>query len=117
MVSNEHWMNRIRERLMHLPDVEEKKMFSGTTFMVNSKMCIGVTRNGIMYRIDPELHETLVERTGCQTMTMKNRKLKGYVLVDETGMRTESELDYWVGLALDFNERAKASPKKKKKSD
>jgi hypothetical protein len=44
-------------------------------------------------------------------MTMRGREYKGYVLVEERALRTRNDLQYWVRLALDFNERAKASQK------
>jgi hypothetical protein len=40
--------------------------------------------------------------------------MKGYVMIDDTGMKTQKEFDYWVDLALDFNKRAKSSKKRKK---
>jgi hypothetical protein len=33
-------LNRIREVLSHFTEVEEKRMFGGTCFMLNGKMCI-----------------------------------------------------------------------------
>ena len=36
-----------------------------------------------------------------------------YVMIDETGMKTQKDFDYWINLALDFNKKAKASKKKK----
>src|SRR5712671_6054555 len=114
MAYNEKLTNRVREALTHLPKVEEKKMFSGVTFMVNNKMCISVGNDRIMCRIDPALHEAAIEKKGCRTVTMKGREYKGYVYVDEEGIKTKKDFDYWIGLALDFNKRAKAAPKKKK---
>ena len=87
-------------------------MFRGVTFMVNGKMCISVGNDEIMCRINPALHNELVEKNGCRTMKMKGREYKGYVLVNEEAIKTKKELQYWVGLALDFNEQAKASKKK-----
>jgi hypothetical protein len=46
---------------------------------------------------------------------MKGRAYKGFVHVSEEAIKTKKEFDYWIGLALDFNERAKATGKKKKK--
>jgi TfoX/Sxy family transcriptional regulator of competence genes len=114
MAYNENLADRIRETLEHLPKLEEKKMFRGLTFMVDDKMCISVREEGIMCRIDPALHETLVEKNGCETMRMKNREYIGYVIVNEDVLKTKKQLDYWIDLALDFNKRAKVSPKKNK---
>ena len=82
--------------------------------MVDDKMCINVRGDGIMCRIDPAIHETLVEKNGCETMRMKNREYIGYILISEDVLKTKKQLDYWIGLALDFNKRAKTSPRKKK---
>ena len=113
MAYNEKIADRVRQALAHLPKVEEKKMFRGITFMVNDKMCISVGDDEIMCRIDPALQEAVIERHGCRTMTMKGREYNGYVLISEEGMKTKKDFDYWVGLALDFNKKAKSSKKKK----
>jgi len=114
MAYNEKLTARIREALAHLPDVEEKRMFRGVTFMVNGKMCISAGDDKIMCRIDPSLHDEVLKRKCCATVTMKGREYKGYVYVSEEGIKTKKDLGYWVQLALEFNKLAKASKKKKK---
>lgn len=112
MAYNEQLANRIRERLAELPDVDEKEMMGGLAFMVHEKMCVGVIKDEMMCRISPELHGMVIEKTGCRTMDFTKRPMKGWVMVDETGMRNQQELAYWINLALDFNARAKSSKKK-----
>lgn len=113
MAYNEKLADRIRERLVGLSKVEEKKMMGGLTFMYNGKMCVGIIKDDLMCRIDPALHEQAIARKGCRTMDFTNRPMSGYVLVDESGMKSKADFEYWIGLALDFNKRAKASKKKK----
>ena len=114
MAYNEKLTARIREALAHLPNVAEKRMFRGVTFMVNDKMCITAGDNKIMCRIDPSIHEEALKRQGCETVKMKGREYKGYVYVNEEGIKTKKDLDYWIRLALEFNTLAKSSKKKKK---
>jgi len=114
MAYNEKLTARIREALAHLPNVAEKRMFRGVTFMVNDKMCITAGDNKIMCRIDPSIHEEALKRQGCETVKMKGREYKGYVYVNEEGIKTKKDLDYWIRLALEFNKLAKSSKKKKK---
>jgi TfoX/Sxy family transcriptional regulator of competence genes len=114
MAYNEKLADRIRERLMYVPVIEEKEMMGGLVFMVDDKMCIGIIKDEMMCRIDPDLHELVVEKTGCRTMDFTKRPMKGYILVDESGMQRASDFDYWIELALDFNKRAVKSKKKKK---
>jgi TfoX/Sxy family transcriptional regulator of competence genes len=112
MAHNEKLVDRIRELLINTPNVEEKKMFRGLTFMVNDKMCISVASDEIMCRVDPELHESLLEKKSARTMRMKGREYKGYILVDEEALGSKKELAYWVSLSLDFNKKAKSSKRK-----
>ena len=114
MAYNEKLANRIRESLQDLPNVEEKEMMGGLTFMVNDKMCVGIIKDEMMCRIDPEFHENALEKTGCRTMDFTKKPMKGYVMVDETGMQSNKEFDYWIDLSLAFNSKAKSSKKKKK---
>lgn len=113
MSFNEGLINRVREALAHLPEVEEKKMFRGITFMVNGKMCISVRKDGIMCRIDPAIHQKAIQRKAAETMVMKGREYIGYVNIYEEGLKNKSDFDYWIMLALDFNKLAKAAKKKK----
>ena len=114
MAYNEKLTAKIRDALAQVPNVEEKKMFRGVTFMVNDKVCITAGDNKIMCRIDPSVHEQALKRKGCETVKMKGREYKGFVYVSEEGMKTKKDLDYWVQLSLEFNKRAKSSKKKKK---
>jgi TfoX/Sxy family transcriptional regulator of competence genes len=84
----------------------------GLVFMYNGKMCVGIIKDELMCRIEPSLHDTEVEKHGCRTMDFTKRPMKGYILIEETGMRSQQEFDYWINLALEFNPKAKASKKK-----
>jgi TfoX/Sxy family transcriptional regulator of competence genes len=114
MAYDEKLADRIRERIADLPNVEEKEMMGGVVFMYNGKMCIGVIKDEMMCRIDPDVHSMAIEKTGCRTMDFTKRPMKGYVLIDDTGMKSNKDFDYWIELALDFNKHAKASKKKNK---
>ena len=112
MAYSEKLAKRIREQLAVLPNIVEKEMMGGLTFMYNDKMCVGIIKDELMCRIDPALHETAISKTGCRTMDFTNRPMKGYVLVDEDGLKTQKDFEYWINLALDFNKKAKSSKKK-----
>lgn len=112
MAYNEKLVNRIREKLVDIKNVEEKNMFGGVCFMVNDKMCIGVVKDEMMCRIDPTMDANVLEKTGCRPMDFTGKKMKGYVFISEEGMTSNEEFDYWVKLCLDFNPFAKRSKKK-----
>ena len=114
MAYNEKLAVRIRERLSKLPNIEEKEMMGGLTFMYNDKMCVGIIKDDLMCRIDPEFHNTAVEKKGCITMDFIKRPMIGYVLIDDTGMKSQKDFEYWINLSLEFNPKAKSTKKKKK---
>src|SRR6267142_1905858 len=113
MAYDQKLATRIRERLEGTPKVKEKEMMGGLTFMVNDKMCIGIIKDEMMCRIDPGLQEVALSKTGCRIMDFTGRPMQGYVMVDDSGMKTKKEFEYWINLCLDFNKHAKSSKKKK----
>ena len=113
MAYNEKITNRIREQLAALPKVEEKEMMGGIAFMVNDKMCVGVVKDEMMCRIDPDVYETALEKNGCRPMDFTGKPMKGWVFVSEEGIKSKKDFEYWINLALAFNVKAKASKKKK----
>ncbi|MCC6290061.1 MAG: TfoX/Sxy family protein [Chitinophagaceae bacterium] len=111
--------DRIRAYLSNISglEIEEKKMFSGLAFMVNGKMCINVSGDNLMCRVDPELQEEIAEKRGYEPMIMKGKALAGYCYVNPNGFKTKKEFEYWIKLCLDFNHRAVSSKKAKTKKN
>ncbi len=107
--------DRVREALAHLPIVEEKLMFGGICYMVDGTMCVGVLRDEMMCRIDPAIYEEALEKEGCREMNHSGKSMKGFVFVNEAGLKTKKQFDYWIQLCLSFNKQAKASKKKRSK--
>ena len=63
----------LAERVKHILDEKktnfyEKKMFGGCVFMVEEKMCIGVVKDRLIVRIDPENEKTFLSKEGAQPM-------------------------------------------------
>jgi TfoX/Sxy family transcriptional regulator of competence genes len=91
----------------------EKKMMGGLAFMVDDKMCVGIIKENLMARIDPEIYEDALKKKGAQVMDFTKRPMKGWIYVSPEGIDTDEELADWVQLALDFNPKAKSSKKQK----
>ena len=114
MAFDEKLNDRIRESLSHLSNVEEKRMFGGTCFMLNDKMCVGVVKDEMMCRIDHDIYEEALKIPGCREMVFTGKPLKGYVFVGLEGVKTKKQFDYWLNLCLEFNKKAKSSKKESK---
>ena len=107
--------DRMIESIGVRPRVEERKMFGARAIVVDGKLCCSVKGHRIMVRVDPALHATLLKRDGVGPLTMSNRTYPGWLIVQETALRTKRQLDHWIGLALEYNPRAPASKKRSRK--
>jgi TfoX/Sxy family transcriptional regulator of competence genes len=113
MAYSEKLANMTRELIAAThKNVEEKAMFGGLCFMVNNKMCVGVEKDRLMVRFDPEKYDEIMKKEGCRPMNFTGRVMKGFVFVDADVLTTKKKFDYWVQLALEYNKIAKASKKK-----
>ena len=116
MAYNEKLADQTREIISRTHKrVEEKKMFGGLCFMVNNKMCLGVEKERLMVRLDPDRFDEVMEMEGCKPMDFTGKVMQGFVFVDAGVLNTVKKLEFWVELALEFNKKAKPSKKKKKK--
>lgn len=103
-------LDRVRAALVGQPQVQEKRMFGSTGFMVRGHLCVSVRATRIMCRIDPALHASALKRSGCKTVVMKGRPYVGWVYVDAAALE-EHMLLRWVRDALEFNGRLAAECK------
>ncbi|MBK0378850.1 TfoX/Sxy family protein [Mucilaginibacter segetis] len=113
MPVNEELLNRVREALMDIAEVTEKRMFGGICFMVNNKLCVCVNQHEILCRIGPDEFDNAIEQNGTRPMQQGDRTAKGYVFVDELAIQNKVDFDYWIGLALTYNKVAKSSKKRR----
>lgn len=117
MPYDEHLADRINIQLeQSKANFYAKKMFGGICFMVEDKMCVGVVNDTLMIRIDPEEEAKLKATEGVQDMTFTGRPMKGYLYVSPDAIDQDSDLLFFLNKALEFNPKAKASKKRKKKN-
>jgi|KBSSwiStaDraftv2_1062776.scaffolds.fasta_scaffold226395_3 TfoX/Sxy family transcriptional regulator of competence genes len=114
MAANEKLAQRVREALVDVKSVEEKKMFNGICFMVNDKMCVCVSKDELMCRVGPEKFDEALERNGTRMMEHNGRAFTGYVFASEIAYKSKKDFDYWINLCLAFNKDAKSSKEKRR---
>lgn len=114
MAYNEKLADRVREILSATTtNIVEKKMFGGLCFMVNDKMCVGVRPDKMMVRIDPAKSDEVLEaNSGAEVMIHGGKEMKGFIFVDENTLHSKKQLQYWIKMALEFNDKAPSSRKK-----
>ena len=113
MAYNEFLADRIRESLKgNKAPFDEKKMFGGLCFLVDDKMCVGIIKDELMVRIDPEKQDDFLTENGCRMMDFTHRPMKGYLYVSPEAIDLDDDLNKWVKRCLDFNPKAKSSKNK-----
>ncbi|WP_199200276.1 TfoX/Sxy family protein [Adhaeribacter arboris] len=115
MPYNEQLADRVRRALVEVPKLEEKKMFRGVTFMVNDKMCVRVSGDELMYRLNPELHEAALENNYTRPVEMRGRPYKGFVYVAEAGLKTQTRFRLLAEPDLSLKRQSQIFKKKKQK--
>lgn len=112
MAYDEHLAERIENVLKEKRvRFEAKKMMGGLCLMIKDKMAVGVVKDALMVRIDPEGYERALKKKGCRQMDFTGKILKGFLLVDPSGIDLQKDLEYWIQLCIDFNPKAKSSKK------
>lgn len=115
MAYNEALAERVKE-LLHAKKIKytEKKMFGGLCFLVDDKMLLGVEKNRLMTRIDPDDEAAALKKKGAKPMDFTGKIMKGFLFVDDNAVEMDKDLEYWVDLCMKYNPKAKASNKKAK---
>jgi TfoX/Sxy family transcriptional regulator of competence genes len=113
MAYNEKLAEKIRISLNGVRNVKEKKMFGGIAFMVNDKMCVGVDKDDLIFRCEPEQTDELLAKKGARIFNLTGKPMKGWLLIGPEATSGKKNLDYWITLALESNRKVKASKKSK----
>jgi TfoX/Sxy family transcriptional regulator of competence genes len=102
MSYDERLAERVRRVLSDRDDIVERKMFGGLCFMVNGKMCCGITATDFMVRVGKAGYEDALTQPHARPMDFTGRPLKGIIYVAEEGLRSEPALRRWVNRGLSF---------------
>jgi TfoX/Sxy family transcriptional regulator of competence genes len=95
-------VERVRQMLSRHPNVVEKRMIGGLSFLVNGNMCCGVTGSALMVRVGSEGLEQALAQPYVRRMEFAGRPLAGFVCVDPEGYQSDANLAKWVQRGLDF---------------
>jgi len=92
---------RIRSELSDMPFVE-KKMFGGVGFLLNGNLACGVNKDKLMVRVDPEKHNALLKKSHVKPFDLTGKPMKGWLLVEADGVKTDKQLSAWVKEGVEF---------------
>ena len=109
MAFSEVLAERIRQRLARRKYVEEKKMFGGVGFLLNGNMLVGVWKDSLIVRLDPDEYDDALQQPHAQEFDITGRAMRGWVIVEPGGVEQDHHLKDWIERAMKF---VKALPKK-----
>ena len=120
MAYDEDLADRIRELLVGVRGVTEKRMFGGLAFLIQGNMAIAASgQGGVLVRVDPARSDRLVATTNARPMEMRGREMPGWLRLDSHDVRTKPQLSKWVTLGRTSAEslpaKAAAKPKAAKR--
>ena len=92
---------RIRSQLDGIPFVE-RKMFGGVGFLLSGNMACGVNKNDLIVRVNPEKHSAFLKKPHAKPFDMTGRPMKGWLVVEADGCKTDKQLSTWVKEGVEF---------------
>jgi TfoX/Sxy family transcriptional regulator of competence genes len=92
---------RIRSELTGIPFVE-KKMFGGVGFLLNGNLACGVNKDNLIVRVDPAKHSALLKKPQTRPFDMTGRPMKGWLIVEADGFKTDKQLSAWIKEGVEF---------------
>jgi TfoX/Sxy family transcriptional regulator of competence genes len=100
---DEDLANRIRELLAGERGVTEQRMFGGLGFMVGGNMSVAASgQGGLLVRCAPEETDALAAKPHARPFEMRGREMRGWLRVDDEGVRTRRDLEPWVRLGVTY---------------
>ena len=101
-------LDRVRRILAKRRNVVEKRMIGGLCFMLDGSMCCGVNKGGLLLRVGADNLERTLKLRHVKPMKFGGRQLKGFVVVEPSGFRTDDALKKWIERGIQFSDRRAA---------
>src|SRR5437773_10425641 len=102
MAFSEILAERIRQSVARRKGVAEKKMFGGIGFLLHGNMLVGVWKESLIVRLDPDEYEDALKERFVKEFDITGRPMKGWVLVEPKGIEADDQLKVWIGRAVKF---------------
>lgn len=104
MANEDVLVDRIRSILSRRKGFSEKKMFGGVCFMLNGNMCVGTWKRSLIVRLDKKHHDETLAKPHTKPANITGRVMKGWALVEPSGIESDNDLKTWVRRAATFAE-------------
>jgi TfoX/Sxy family transcriptional regulator of competence genes len=103
---------RVRQAFNRRGSFIEKEMFGGAGFLINGNMCVGVWKEFLIVRLDPEDYDAALTEPGVRKFDITGRVMPGWVMVERAAL-DGPPLRKWVQQAVQYVKALPAKTKKK----
>jgi hypothetical protein len=94
--------DRIRAALSGTGFVEKPMTAGGRGFLVNGHLACGIRSDGLVIRVGAEAKAEIIGERHVRPHRVGTRQTSAFVVVDQAGFQTDTELHAWIQRALDF---------------
>ena len=103
MAFDEALAARVRLCLARRKNVEEKRMFGGTGFLLNGHLLVAVRKDSLLVRLGPEQSAEALREAHVSEFSITGRgTMKGWVVVSLEGVDADDQLKDWIQRAVRF---------------
>jgi hypothetical protein len=101
MAYDEALAQRIRDLIGPDPQLTERKMFGGLSFLIGGHMAISASgQGGVFLHVGQDQGDELVATTKAVTAIMRGKEMRGWLRVEAEHVATDDELSPWVELGI-----------------
>ncbi|MHC1698012.1 MAG: TfoX/Sxy family protein [Geobacteraceae bacterium] len=94
---------RIDEVISSWPDLEKKKMFGGVCYLTRGNICFGIWQDQLIIRTDPSTARNCLQLDHVRQFDVTGRPMKGWLMVAAAGWRSDTNLQEWLVMGLNFS--------------
>ena len=102
MAYNEQLEKRLNRLVNKRKDLYAQKMFGGVGFLLRGNMCFGIYKDYLILRLGDEQAQKALMKKYTKPFDITGRVMKGWVMVNFPGLKTENSLKEWTTQAIDF---------------
>ena len=94
--------SRIQKMVSGWQHTDHKKMFGGVCHLINGNMFCGVYKEFLILRLGEEKAEEAMQFRRVKPFDITGRPMKGWVMVEKDGFKTDAVLKTWLTAAKNF---------------
>lgn len=102
MAFDESLAARIREAVVPLAGITERKMFGGVAFLLNGNMYVGVWKDSLIVRLDAEEGAAALYEPHVRDFDITGRPMRGWIMVSPAGIEDDLALKEWLFRGAEF---------------